>query len=348
MLNFGFPNNFMLSIVDIAKMKELLHKKKDIVITTHLNPDGDAIGSSLGLYNFLLQKKHKVTVIPPNDCPDFLKWMEGSKDILPYESNSKKADKLIAAADILFCLDFNALSRIDKMEPAVANAKGFKVLIDHHLQPQAFPDISISDTSACSTCQLVYEFIEALGETSKINTAIANCLYTGIMTDTGSFRFDSTTATTHRILADLIEAGAQKTYIHEQVYDTHSENRMNLLGHCLAHKLTVLHDYKTAFISLSAEELERFHYKKGDTEGFVNYALSILHVRFAAIFIERNELIKISFRSKGNFDVNTFARENFSGGGHFNAAGAHSELSLDETILKFVALLPSYKNTLLA
>lgn len=336
----------MLSTIDLTKLGELLKKKKDIVITTHLNPDGDAIGSSLGLYNFLLLKKHKVNVIPPNDCPDFLKWMEGSKDILPYDSNVKKCDKLIAAADIIFCLDFNALSRIDKMEEAVSDAKGFKVLIDHHLQPQAFPDISFSDTKACSTCQLVFEVIEGLSEKEQINQAIANCLYTGIMTDTGSFRFDSTTAQTHRIIAELLDAGAQKTKIHEEVYDTHSENRMKLLGHCLAHKLTVLHDFKTAFISLSAEELERFQYKKGDTEGFVNFALSISDVRFAAFFMEREDIIKISFRSKGGFDVNTFARENFKGGGHFNAAGAHSDLSLDETLLKFVELLPRYKQSL--
>ena len=336
----------MLSTIDLTKLKELLKKKKDIVITTHLNPDGDAIGSSLGLYNFLVLKKHKVTVIPPNDCPDFLKWMEGNKEILPYDTNVKKCDKLIAAADIIFCLDYNSLSRIDQMEESVKEAKGFKVLIDHHLQPQSFPDISFSDTKACSTCQLVFEVIEGMGEKDLINQAIANCLYTGIMTDTGSFRFDSTTAQTHRIIAELIDADAEKTMVHEQVYDTHSENRMKLLGHCLAHKLTVLHDFKTAFISLSAEELERFHHKKGDTEGFVNFALSISDVKFAAFFMEREEIVKISFRSKGAFDVNTFARENFSGGGHFNAAGAHSELSLDETILKFVELLPKYKDKL--
>ena len=336
----------MLSTIDLTKLKELLKKKKDIVITTHLNPDGDAIGSSLGLYNFLVLKKHKVTVIPPNDCPDFLKWMEGNKEILPYDTNVKKCDKLIAAADIIFCLDYNSLSRIDQMEESVKEAKGFKVLIDHHLQPQSFPDISFSDTKACSTCQLVFEVIEGMGEKDLINQAIANCLYTGIMTDTGSFRFDSTTAQTHRIIAELIDADAEKTMVHEQVYDTHSENRMKLLGHCLAHKLTVLHDFKTAFISLSAEELERFHHKKNDTENFVNFTLSISDVKFAAFFMEREEIVKISFRSKGAFDVNTFARENFSGGGHFNAAGAHSELSLDETILKFVELLPKYKDKL--
>ncbi len=338
----------MLSTINLQKLKEVLSKKKDIVITTHLNPDGDAIGSSLGLYNFLLLQKHKVTVITPNDFPDFLRWMHGSKEIIPYDTNTKKCDKLIAAADIIFCLDFNSLTRIDKMEAAVNAAKGYKVLVDHHLQPQSFPDLSFSDTSACSTCQLIYELIEGMGEKSKLNSAIANCLYTGIMTDTGSFRFDSTTAQTHRIIAELIDAGALKTFIHEQVYDTHSEGRMKLLGHCLAHKLTVLHEYKTAFISLSAEEMERFHYKKGDTEGFVNYALSISDICFAAFFAERDGIIKISFRSKGNFDVNTFARENFKGGGHFNAAGAHSDLSLDETLLKFVALLPQYKAKLIA
>jgi phosphoesterase RecJ-like protein len=338
----------MLSPIELGRIKELLRKKKDIVITTHLNPDGDAIGSSLGLYNFLLLKGHKVTVIPPNDSPQFLSWMQGSDKIIPYDKNVKKCNKLIAAADIIFCLDFNALSRIDKMEEAVNTAKGFKIMVDHHLFPKKFADILFSDSSACSTCQLIFELIDGIGEKELINKDISNCLYTGIMTDTGSFRFDATSAQTHRIVAELLEAGAQKTFIHEQVYDTNSENRMKLLGHALAHKLTVLEDFKTSFISLSAEELERFHHQKGDTEGFVNYALSVNNVKFAAIFIERDDLVKISFRSKGNFDANTFARENFDGGGHFNAAGAHSDLSLDETLLKFVALLPKYKTQLLA
>ncbi len=290
----------MLSTIHLNKLTELLKKKKDIVITTHLNPDGDAIGSSLGLYNYLLLKKHKVTVITPNDYPDFLHWMEGSKAILPYDSNVKKCDKLIAAADVIFCLDFNSLSRIDKMEEAVKQAKGYKVLVDHHLQPQSFPDLSFSDTSACSTCQLIYELIDGMGDSKLLNEAIANCLYTGIMTDTGSFRFDSTTSETHRILAALLDAGAQKTFVHEQVYDTHSENRMNLLGHCLAHKLTVLEEYKTAFISLSADEMERFHYKKGDTEGFVNYALSIENIVLPHFLLNVMILLKFHFARKEN------------------------------------------------
>ncbi len=336
----------MLSPVDLSRLKEILRKKKDIVITTHMNPDGDAIGSSLGLYNFLKLNQHKVTVITPNEHPQFLSWMEGADNIIPYDRNTKKCNKIIAYADIVFCLDFNSPSRVDKMESALLEAKGLKVLVDHHLHPHKFCDLNYSDSEACSTCQMVFELIDAMDEKERINAAIANCLYTGIMTDTGSFRFDSTTANTHRIVADLLDAGAQKTMIHESVYDTNSENRMKLLGHALAHKLTILHDLKTAFISLSAEELERFGHQKGDTEGFVNYALSINDIKFAAIFIERDDIVKISFRSKGNFDANTFARENFTGGGHFNAAGAHSDLSLDETILKFVALLPSYKTQL--
>ncbi len=338
----------MLSPIDIGKLKEVLRKKKDIVITTHLNPDGDAIGSSLGLYNYLLLNNHKVTVIPPNESPEFLLWMEGSEKMVPYDKNVKKCNKLITDADIIFCLDYNALSRIDKMQDVVSNAKGYKVMVDHHLFPQKFTDILFSDTTACSTCQMIFEIIDAMGDKELLNKDISNCLYTGIMTDTGSFRFDATTAATHRIVAELLEAGAQKTYIHEKIYDTNSEGRMKLLGHALAHKLTVLEDFKTAFICLSGEDLERFQHQKGDTEGFVNYALSVNNVKFAAIFIERDEIIKISFRSKGNFDANTFARENFDGGGHFNAAGAHSDLSLDETLLKFVALLPKYKTQLLA
>ena len=338
----------MLSAEHTLKLSGLLAKKKNIVITTHTNPDGDAIGSSLGLYNFLLLKKHKVTVITPNEYPQFLKWMQGSDKVLPYDTNTKKCDKIIAAADIIFCLDYNSLSRIDDLQNPVKEAKAFKVLIDHHLQPHNFCDIIFSDTKACSTCQMIFELIEGMGEKEMLNQTISNCLYTGIMTDTGSFRFDSTTSTTHRIVAELIDAGAQKTFIHQQVYDTNSEDRMRLLGYCLNHKLTVLRDFKTAFISLSSEDLERFHHEKGDTEGFVNYALSLEGIRFAAFFMERNDEVKISFRSKSHFDANTFARENFNGGGHFNAAGAKSDLSLDETLSKFIELLPKYKDKLTA
>ena len=336
----------MIKANDIKKLKELLSKKKNIVITTHLNPDGDAMGSSLGLYNFLVKLKHNVTVVTPNDWPDFLAWLPGANKAVDAKAFPKKAHTLIQKADIVFCLDFNVLYRIDQLETIVGNSKAFKILIDHHLQPGTFPDITYSDTSASSTCQMVFEFIEAIGQKKLVDKKIATCLYTGIMTDTASLRFESATPITYRIAAELIEAGAPKTTIHENVYDTFSENKMKLLGYSISSKLSALHELKTAFISLSAAELSHYNYQKGDTEGIVNYALSIKGIKFAAIFIERDDEIKMSFRSKGTFDVNTFARKHFGGGGHKNAAGAQSDLTLDETISKFIALLGDYKTEL--
>ena len=221
-------------------------------------------------------------------------------------------------------------------------------MIDHHLQPEDFADYMFHNVKACSTCELIYDFIELMGDKKLIKKDIANCLYTGIMTDTGSFRFPSTTAKTHRIIAELINAGAENAAIHSRIYDDNTEDKLRLLGFCLAEKLTVLKEYGTAFFSLRDDELKRFNYKKGDTEGIVNYALSIEGIHFSAFFVERDDEIKTSFRSQGNFNVNLFARKHFSGGGHANAAGGMSDLTLDETIIKFISLLPEYKEELVA
>ena len=331
---------------EVKEVKTLLSKPKNIVIVTHWSPDGDAMGSSLGLYNYLIQKKHKVTVITPNDYPSFLFWLPGNNKVLDFSKKPKPSKTAVAKADLVFCLDFNSLKRIDALGVEVANSKAIKFIIDHHLQPEDFAKYMLHDIKACSTCQLIYDFIILMGDKKGINKNIANCLYTGIMTDTGSFRYPSTTAKTHKVIAELIDAGAENSEIHNRIYDGNSESKIKLLGYSLSEKLTVLKEFKTAFFNLTAEELERYKYQKGDTEGVVNYALSITGIRFAAFFVERDGIIKTSFRSKGSFDVNLFARKHFSGGGHANAAGGMSDLPMEKTLSKFVSLLPEYKKQL--
>jgi len=313
------------------------------VILTHWSPDGDAMGSSLGLYHFLQQQKHSVTVITPNAYPSFLFWLPGNKKSLNFSTQPTQAKQAIAEAEVLFLLDFSSLKRIGDLGALVEQSSALKIMIDHHPQPDAIADYLLHDIKASSTCELVFDFIQLLGSKKKLNKATATCLYAGIMTDTGSFRFPATSAKTHRVVAALIDSGADNAGIHSAIYDEHTESRIKLLGYCLSEKLKVFPEYNTAFISLSTEDLQLFNYKRGDTEGVVNYALSIAKIRFAVFFVERDGVIKVSFRSKGSFDVNNFARSHFEGGGHANASGGASHLSLDETVLKFIQLLPAYK-----
>jgi phosphoesterase RecJ-like protein len=332
---------------DISEIKQLLASPKKIVIVPHKNPDGDAIGSSLGLYHYLIQNKHNATVITPNDYPNFLKWIPGENSILKHDLQTQDCETLIANADIIFTLDFNAFHRTGNMEPVLAESKAIKVLIDHHQEPDNYAKYIYSDVLMSSTCEMVYHFINMLGMVDNIDATIATCLYVGIMTDTGSFRFKCTTSTTHRIIADLIERGADNAQIHNNIYDTNSYERLQLLG-CALSNLKVIPELRTAYITLSQDELQKFNYKKGDTEGVVNYGLSLDNIIFAAIFIEdKNEgIIKISLRSKGDFSVNAFSRDHFNGGGHINAAGGRSNESLNDTIEKFISILPSYKKAL--
>lgn len=336
----------MLNQEEIEKIKVLLSVKKKIVITTHYNPDGDAMGSSLGLYHYLKSKKHNVCVITPNSWPSFLDWMPGVSSCLAGDKHLKKAAKLLEEADVVFSLDYNSLKRTNDLAEFIQASKGVKMMIDHHIQPDNYADFTYSDIKASSTCEMIYEFIQSLEDSLNMSQECAECLYTGIMTDTGSFKYSATTSKTHLVAAELINKGARNTYIHHKLFDTNTYERMRLLGFCLSEKLTVLNDYHTAFIALTSQELESFNYKKGDTEGIVNYALSIGEINFSAIFIERDDEIKISFRSKGNFDVNSFARNHFEGGGHQNAAGGKGLDTMDETIMKFIQLLPQYKQLL--
>lgn len=327
-----------MSKIDFTELKDFLSSPKRIAIVSHKSPDGDAIGSSLGLYHYLVHKGHDVQVVMPNDYPSFLKWMPGNDKIVLHEGNEKNAEALINGAEVLFCLDFNTPNRAFGLEEVIQRSENLKVMIDHHPQPDGFVDFMLSDTSSCSTAQLVHRFAAMMGD--KIpNKESADCLYCGIMTDSGSFRFPSVTAETHRVVADFIELGVKQDEVYNLVNNTSSEHRLRLLGYCVDDKLTVLPELNTAFITLTMEEKRRFHYQQGDTEGTVNYPLSIEGVNFSAIFIEAEGFVKISFRSIGAFDVNEFARAHFSGGGHRNAAGARSDLSMKETIEKFVDLL---------
>ncbi len=332
---------------DITRIKQLLSTPKKIVIVTHKNPDGDAIGSTLGLYHYLIKSHDDVTVMTPNDYPTFLKWVPGESSILKYDTQTAACNKLIEDTDIIFTLDFNAFHRTGNMESVLSKNASIKIMIDHHQEPDDYAAYTYSDVSMSSTCQMIYHFIDMLGHTDSIDTNIATCLYVGIMTDTGSFRFRSTTSKTHRIIAKLIDKGADNTTIHNNIYDTNSYKRLQLLG-CALSNLKIVPESRTAYITLSQNELNKFDYKKGDTEGVVNYALSLDNVIFAAIFIEDRQegIIKISLRSKGEFSVNEFSKTHFNGGGHNNAAGGRSELSLKNTIESFISILPSYNKAL--
>ena len=332
----------------ITDIKTLLSTPQHIVIVPHKNPDGDAMGSSLGLFHYLNGCNHKTTVIAPNDYPDFLKWLPGDESVLKYDTQQESCKTLIKQADIIFTLDFNALHRAgEQLGNTLKASETLKIMIDHHQQPDTYAKYTYSDVSMSSTCEMIYNFIELLGDTDKINASIATCLYAGIMTDTGSFRFPATTSRTHHVIGNLIEKGADNSQIHNKVYDTNSYSRLQLLGRAMQN-LKVIPELRTAYITLSQAELDEFNFKKGDTEGFVNYALSLKNIIFAAIFIENHQedIIKISLRSKGGFSVNEFSRAHFNGGGHTNAAGGRSESNLQSTIDKFISILPQYKQEL--
>ncbi|NBC57510.1 MAG: bifunctional oligoribonuclease/PAP phosphatase NrnA [Bacteroidetes bacterium] len=333
---------------NIQKLHNLIQSSKNIVVIGHKNPDGDAVGSCMAWGLFLKHLKHNVSVIMPNPYPEFLNWVPNQDQILIYSDDKENAQKAIKKADLIFTLDFNHLSRVgEELQKALDEVEKPFVMIDHHEQPDDYAEVCISHPEYGSTAELVFECIDLLNFTEKIDKDIASCLYLGIMTDTGSFKFSSTTARTHQIAAKLIDKGAVAHQIQQQTFDANSYSRLKLLGQAMQN-LEYLEDLGVAYIHLSQQELDKHNFKKGDTEGFVNYGLSIKNVALAAIFKEdvQQNIVKISFRSKGNFDVNQLARQHFEGGGHKNAAGGKSELSLDATIKKFVSLLPDYKTQL--
>jgi phosphoesterase RecJ-like protein len=334
-------------MLDIATLTELLAQPQKIVITTHHKPDGDAMGSSLGLYNYLIQQGHFVKVIAPTDYPGYLNWMPGNDGVIVYAESLKEAAGFIAGAKIIFCLDFNALSRINEMGELVKKSSAVKVMIDHHLEPEDFAGYSYWDITACATAQLVYKFIvDELKHKELVNKDVATCLYTGIMTDSASFCLPNTTSEVHRVTADLIDAGAVNWQIYDLVYNNSPENRLRFLGFCLSQRLEVLYEYNTAIIAVTKTDLEKYGILTGETEGIVNYALSIAGIRLAAFIVERSDKIKLSLRSRGAIPVNDICKKYFSGGGHRNASGGISTDSLEQVVNKFKLILPEYKKLL--
>ncbi len=334
-------------MLPVASLYPLLETPRRIIITMHQKPDGDAMGSSLALYHFLIQQDHKVTVISPTNWASFLNWMPDARMVLNYERDTAKADEAISNAEIIFCLDFNTLSRTKRMENVLGSASAIKVLIDHHQQPQesAF-NYGISDTKKSSTAEMVYDFIKNSPYPDKLNLQSSECLYAGVMTDTGSFRFPSTSASVHRMIADLMDKGLEHSPVHEHLFDNFSENRFRFIGNVLLNRMEVLYEYNTALIAIPQLDLIKYEIKTGDTEGLVNFPLSIQGIKLAAIIIDRGEERKCSFRSKGGFDVNTFARKYFDGGGHFNAAGGQSREPIDRVVEHFMNAIKENKDKL--
>lgn len=324
----------------IEELLPLLTSPQKIFITTHYKPDGDAIGSSLGLYHYLIRNGHEVTVVSPSEIPDFLQWMPGIEQVLNFESEPKMAEKALTNCDYIFCLDFNNLSRIKNLENLLRSATQPKVLIDHHLEPESSVfHYGISLPEKSSTCEMIYDFILLDNGGQKINTEIMQCLYSGTMTDTGSFRFPSTTASVHLMIADFKRRGFDHSVIHDRIFDNWSAQRMRFLGFVLSERMEVYPLQKTGLITISQEDIHKYSDNVGATEGMVNYPLGIAGIEKSILLIERKDEVKLSFRSKGDIDVALFTRTYFNGGGHKNAAGGQSKESLKDTKNKIINLL---------
>ncbi|MBN2237871.1 MAG: bifunctional oligoribonuclease/PAP phosphatase NrnA [Bacteroidales bacterium] len=326
---------------------EQLSSKKNIVLSAHANPDGDTIGSCLALYHFFTQFGHQVQVIIPNEAPCFLNWLPAYKEALVFDNDKNSVKEAIDASDVVFAVDYNAFHRVGAvLDKLLEEAKGLKFLIDHHPNPSKGFDALISDTSASSTAELVYSFIQDLNQSDKINKDLGSCLYVGLLTDTGSFSYSIKTDIPFLMAAFLFKVGVDFQMINQRVYSTFTENRLRLTGYAISEKLHVIPELRFAYIALTKQELERFNHQNGDTEGLVNYALSIENSVIAVLLTEKDNKIRLSFRSKGTFAVNQIAAEYFEGGGHINAAGGNSYLSMEETIQKLLAIIPKYKQEL--
>lgn len=325
------------------KILELVNQAQSIVITSHKSPDGDSIGSSLALFHLLKKWGRNVQIVHPDPAPVFLHWVPGQEQISDFETKKEQALAAIQSADLIFCLDYNHPSRVgDLMQPFLVESTATKVMIDHHLHPADFCQFMISETAACSTCELIYGWVKDIGRLDDLDETSGACIYLGIMTDTGSFRFPSVSASTHEILADLIRRGVKHYLIHEAVYDTNTVDRIKLRGFALSEKLVSLSDIPVAYVSLSEKELEKYNYQKGDTEGLVNQILGIQGIKMAVLFVEKEGKVKISFRSKGDYFVNELANTHFEGGGHAYASGGISTESLEKTVEKFVTFVKDF------
>ena len=339
----------VISQANVDHVEKWFERADKIVIVSHVSPDGDAIGSSLGLWHFLNSQDKNVHVIVPNAFPDFLKWMPGAKEIIQYNRYKEFADKLIMEADVICCLDFNVLSRIDEMEEIVRVSPGRKMMVDHHLYPGDFARIVISHPQISSTSELVFRLICQLGNFSDITKEAAECIYTGMMTDTGGFTYNSNDREIYLIIGELLSKGIDKDEIYRNVFNTHSEGRLRLMGYVLYEKMQVFPQFNAALITLTREEQKKFQYKKGDTEGFVNMPLSMKGICFSVFLREDTEkdMIKVSLRSVGTFPCNEVASEFFNGGGHLNASGGEFYGPMEEAVALFKQALVKYEDLLL-
>jgi phosphoesterase RecJ-like protein len=322
---------------------ELIRQSNKIVITSHKSPDGDSVGSSLGMYRFLQGLGKESVICHPDPCPPFIEWLKDGDEIVDFDNDPQRVTDYMADADLIFCLDYNGAGRVgSEMSELLTQATAKKVMIDHHPFPETFFDISASHPEVCSTAQLIMELIVLSGNEALLNERVGTPLYLGIVTDTGSFRFSSVTSRTHELLGLLLEKGVKHSEVHEKTFDNNRLDRMKLHGYAIAERLEIIPEYGIALVPLTEADLERFNYKKGDTEGLVNVALSVEGVSAAILMAEKDGKVKMSFRSLGSIPVNVFAKENFDGGGHANAAGGISSLSVDETLNKIKSLIPSY------
>ncbi|WP_165024602.1 DHH family phosphoesterase [Dysgonomonas sp. ZJ279] len=331
----------------ISQVEDLLDKHDKIVIVTHVSPDGDAIGSSLGLYHYLNDLGNEVTVIVPNVFPDFLRWIKGAKDILVYEKYPEYAQKLIEEAQLIFCLDFNIPKRTNNVGPLIEAAKAKKIMVDHHPEPSDFCDVTISYPQISSTSELIFRLICRMGDFEAMSKECAEAIYTGMMTDTGAFTYNSNNAEIYYIIGELLKKGIDKDQIYSNVYHNYSEDRYRMLGYTLSEKMKIYPEYNAALIWLTKEEQAKYHAKKGDTEGFANLPLNISKIIFSVFLREDNEMIKISLRSQGDFPTNKFSAQCFNGGGHLNASGGEFYGTLEDAIAIFEKTLPEYKDLLI-
>lgn len=328
--------------LEAQKIKDLLKQAKNIFITTHHKPDGDALGSSLALYHYFKENGYNPAIVSPTDYGTYLQWMPGNENVIIYTDEKTKSLKLLSEADLIFCLDFNALDRINELGEHIAKSTARKILIDHHTDPQGFEDAAYMNSSACATAELIYDFIIELSGKNAIDQKIGSCIYTGIVTDSGSFRYRSTTPHVHQLAAHLLEIGIDHSNIHQLLFDNNPLSKLKFFGYCLNEKLVVLNDLETAYIHVSNKEIKKFDIQTGETEGLVNYALSITGIKFAALIIERGNLVKMSFRSMSDFPSNEFASRYFNGGGHFNASGGSSDLPLNKAVKYFISSLKEF------
>lgn len=332
----------MTNAADLRELRALLDEPRTVAVLTHARPDGDAIGSSLGLLHVLRAMGHEGRVVVPNAYADFLRWLPGQELVIDHQLEPDRAAEAVAAADLIFCLDFNTPNRLESLAQRLMKSSATRVMIDHHRDPEPFTRYRCHDITASSTAELVYRWLDALGEAHRIGLDEALCLYVGMLTDTGSFRYSNTSPRTLEVAARLLERGVDVEDCYARIYHTFSEDRMRFFGHCLAHKLQVFPEHRTGLIHVDRAELERFRVRTGDTEGLVNYPLSIQGIVFACLIVDRTNLVKLSFRSKGDVNVDAFARAHFSGGGHKNASGGASNDSLEKTVQRFIGLLPEF------